>query len=386
MRMDNRPKKNVFKICYLCYVAILLAALIFVFFRVRSLMIAYERNDAANYIEWLLSDAGDSSSEMGKYLEENCFAGLGNGEERREKLLGSLQSGELTYKAVTKGGYDSSHPIYTVYDGSEAIITVALSELSSYTKLGIMTFSEWEIDWCLLRNSQSVGETEEGGAVSYRVLMPENFTLLVDGAETEIPANAQDAVLSEFEYIADFVDEPAGKSFTLSGLRYEAKISALNPSGVEIEPELADGVLTVAASYSSSEEAKTVIEGELNPLEIAKTWSKFMTKDVSGEKYGLYVVREECKLLEGTKLYTQASSWAGSVDITFTSGHTITSWSGDSVDNYIKYNDNLYSCDVYTEKNLLLDRGQKRTDVFNNRMYFAKLGGVWYLIDMITIE
>ena len=89
-------------------------------------------------------------------------------------------------------------------------------------------------------------------------------------------------------------------------------------------------------------------------------------------------------LIEGTAIYQRAYNWATQVDITFTSFHTLDkdTFTDIKVDNYIVYNEHAFSVDVYLKKHMTLNDGQKRTDVMNDRFYYAYYDGAYRLINM----
>ncbi len=66
---------------------------------------------------------------------------------------------------------------------------------------------------------------------------------------------------------------------------------------------------------------------------------------------------------------------ASSADITFISDHRLSDnpYTGVTVDNYIEYNDDCYSCHIAFTKNMPLTSGGARKDVIDSTFYFVKL-------------
>jgi len=253
------------------------------------------------------------------------------------------------------------------------------------TKLGILTMSDWSINYAVLRNGGDKFNPGENGKLSYTVNIAEGFKLLIDGKEYSGNASSSSAI-TDFNYIAPYTKVPKMLCYSFEDLAFEPEFSAKNNGGEDINLTQKNNVFTAEIKYAATNEAKSIIEANLDPLAMAQLWSKFMTDDVEGTWHGFDNVVEGCKLQEGTSLYKQAKSWSRGVDIKFVSVHTLNGFSNSKVDNYIKYNDNLYSCDVYTEKNLHLKTGKDRIDIFSNRMFFGKVDGYWYLLDMLSIE
>lgn len=379
---------------YLIYLAVIAIALIAVHFSVRSIMVEYETNSPENYALWLAENA--RSGELGKYMEEKVFSsGLIDMTQTQEVFYEKCRSAQLEAKRDTTK-YSSSNPVLDVTADGKPFLKIELIEENTYTKLGILTLSDWDIASCVLRNesSEALPPVSEDGLLSCTVSYPGDFTLLINNQEANIQGlKVEESQLKEFEYVAPFAPVPTGKTLVLEGLSFEPVISAVNGSGEVIEGVRdAAGNWTVEANYGSSSEAEAKFaEAGLEPLEMARLWSKFMTSDVGGSYRGLYTVRSGCRLLPGTNLYDLATRWAGSIDITFVSNHSIKSWTGEKIENYRIYNDKLMSCDVYLEKNLVLSTGANRTDVFDNRMYFVYVDDPnvatpgWYLADMMSI-
>ncbi len=388
-RMDRYTKKNKkFKKFYLAYVAVLLLLIGILFLYVRGLMVKYERNSPENYVIWLTENVSDSSP-LGKYLKEKNFSDnrFSDGSQRKDNFYARAKSGTLEVKPV-KGAYRSTCPVYDVSSDGKALMMIAIEELSSKTKLGIMTLSDWEIKYCIVKdeNSDSKLEISENDSINIKAIVPDNFDLIIDGKPDSALNASSEMVLPDFEYISQFVEAPKGRVYEINDLYYEPHLSVQNNVGEIVDLSLdSDGFYTVLSGYKESAGAKTLINSFCDPLELGKLWSKYMTDDVPGDMHGRNTVISGCKLLKGTDLYKLAVNWASSIDITFVSGHTITSWTNESVSNYIQYNDNFLSCDVTFDKNMNV-RGSSRVDSFRNRMYFGKINGAWYLLDMVTLD
>ncbi len=384
----HRNKKSLFGKIYLAYLIVILLCFVAIFFYVRTMMVKYERNSADNYVLWLVKDASEDS-ELGKYLEEYNFSDtrFGDSAARKADFYAKAKDADMA-AAPAKGSHNSLNPAYDITIDGKPFITISIKEESSVTKLGIMTLSEWSIEYAIIRDSNSEGiSLNEQNALSYKLTIPEGFTLLASGQKTNLTP-AEEAELGDFEYVAPYVDAPKGLIYTVDNVYFEPAFSVLNNGSEELSFDVSsDGSYFVKPEFAASPEAKTLADSVCNPLVIGKTWSKFMTDDVGGASHGLATVRSTCMLLQGTNLYSLATKWAGNVDITFVSGHTLDSFTNESVTNYVMYNENLFSCDVYFEKNMTISRGLgTRTDVFSNRMYFGKVKGNWYLLDMVSLD
>lgn len=109
-----------------------------------------------------------------------------------------------------------------------------------------------------------------------------------------------------------------------------------------------------------------------------------MTKDLSGPYYGLNIIKTY--VLNNSELYTRAYNWASGIDIRFTSKHYLKNptFTNEKVTNCIIYNENMFSCDVSFEKNMIV-AGKDKIDIFSERIYYINYDNNWKPIAMKTI-
>ena len=130
------------------------------------------------------------------------------------------------------------------------------------------------------------------------------------------------------------------------------------------------------------EEAQKLLNDEVNVVEIAHNWSLFLTRDLKGAgAYGLNTMTTY--LVPDTDLYKQANAWAHSVDITFTSKHTLTNpiFTKEKINNFKIYGKTAFSCEIYTEKGMVVN-GVVQQDVMHDYLYFVKIDSGWKLINL----
>ena len=393
--------KSKFWRIYLVYLLVILAGLAALHFYVKGIMVDYENQNPDTYVAELLRGVSEKDGQIGQFLEEHAFNGpAGQLSATKDRFYSTVlpakdgQPAQLVFKE-DPAHVGSMDPVVNVTADGKPFLRVALHEAEKVTKLMIMNISKWDVTSVTLldpdREASLPLNLGEDGLLSYSVAVPEGFTLLLDGQSVPDSVSFTEAALPEFEYVAPFTTVPAGRQYDLNGLAAELKISALNNAGGEVAAvQTAPGVYDVPANFAETPEAEAVMAGIADPLYIGELWSQFMTDDVAGSWHGFYTVVRECMLLEGSNLYELADNWASSVDITFVSNHVITGWSKESINNYIQYNDNLVSCDVYFEKEMRVT-GQQRIDVFDNRMYFVNITDPaiaapgWYLADMLSL-
>ena len=135
-----------------------------------------------------------------------------------------------------------------------------------------------------------------------------------------------------------------------------------------------------AITVKTQEEAKKYIQ-DVDIETIAKNWSLFLTKDLTGASYGFSTIRNY--VIEGTDMYTKAYNWAHNVDITFTSSHTLENppFTNVRIENFNIYDENAFTCEVYLEKHMVV-KGVKQVDVMHDELAFIKTDGTWKLMNI----
>ena len=393
--------KSKFWRIYLVYVLVILALLAGLHFYVKGIMVDYENQEPVPYVTEALGKASETDGQLGQFLEAHAFDGpagqLTAAKERFYSIVKSMKSGDAAQIVCEEdpAHIGSMDPVVNVTANGKPFLRVTLHEAEKVTKLMIMNISKWDVTSVVLldpdRDASVPLQLGEDGLLSYTVSIPEGFTLLLDSEPVSDSVSYVESALPEFEYVAPFAEVPAGRQYDFAGLAVELKVSAYNNAGTEVMAvQTAPGAYDIPANFAETPEAETAMAGIADPLYIGELWSQFMTDDVAGSWHGFYTVVRECKLLEGSNLYDLADRWASSVDVTFVSNHVITAWDKESVSNFIQYNENLLSCDVYFEK-VMRVAGQQRIDVFDNRMYFVNITDPaiaepgWYLADMLSL-
>lgn len=171
----------------------------------------------------------------------------------------------------------------------------------------------------------------------------------------------------EYETFSGFVtDLPQIATYNIAVLQKDAPVSVLNTQGeaLELEPGLPEYEFmdwnTGAAGVPQE------IADEIDVLEVAQTWSLFMTTDRSFSQLSPY-------LLRGSYQYEMAYKYAHSIDITFTSIHTLLNpaFTDEAVGNFVRITDNCFSVDIQFVKHMHLDSGMYVDDAMHDRFYFV---------------
>ncbi len=209
----------------------------------------------------------------------------------------------------------------------------------------------------------------------HSVVVPQDFSVSVNGVSADSITEAWNSAHPDAEalYAQSGVTLPDMKTYEFALLSDSAEAEVTDNMGKVTRHTLTkEGGLWLNGSVGSSE-IPPDIAAEIDVMEAAKCWSKFMTDDLGGANHGLAEVREY--LLRTSAYYDYAEEWATGVDISFTSAHSLDGFANERISNVTVYSDSCFSCNIYFEKNMtLLYDGRyagSRTDTFNSIVYFV---------------
>ena len=217
---------------------------------------------------------------------------------------------------------------------------------------------------------------------------PGSYSITVDGAS--VPEEVREAMENvSLDNIRQYDPSvPEYYHYSIAVLKKDAavEIKDLFGTAVEYDREATTVDLTGSNGLAGIPDD---IASEVDVLAIAKKWSLFMTKDLEGTRYGFYNMSGD--LIEGSLLYESARRWVSSIDITFTSDHTLGDppFSAESAENFTRLSEHSFYVDVILVKDMYV-KGALVPDTMNNRLYFVKYDDtedgvdnpVWKLADM----
>ena len=205
----------------------------------------------------------------------------------------------------------------------------------------------------------------------YAVTIPDNFRISVNGTSAEkykISAKAN----KKYQYAAEYAAMP-------EIVTYEFK-KAFSAPEIEIYDNLNQNVECTFANYTFERTEQTGLDtvpekiaAQVDALEIAKTWSNFLTRDLEGSKNGFGTVKQ--LFITDSYYYNVAYEYATGIDISFMFGHVLENppYTEEKVSNFVSYGENMFSCDVHFIKHMKdkKDRTEEEiTDIMNSTFYF----------------
>lgn len=379
----KKKSRKMFLVFLGIYTGLLLVFAIIFLGYTDSCLKKYEAAQSINAMQQYLDefktaiDAGQVPAEVN--LSSFGTSADGSGDIVAEYLAFASQ-GELSVEKA-KDSYNTEEPVYNILSGGVPIHSIKLRGVNEHTIYGLLTIMDWEKaeSTCLFSPQK----------YEYYVRVPEGFTVTFGGQTIDDSYRTDSSVDFElFQYAREYVNLPTQVEYKISSYQELSDISIVDNNGNVVEGEVNGNIYT--AFYKGSDDIPD--EYRASALEMAETWSKFMTTDLSGSLYGFYTLEQY--LIKDSYLYQKANEYARGIDITFMSPHTLDAdpFSNIKVDDYVKYSDTCFSCHIYFEKVMHLNRGSDSLDVMDSTFIFAYYDdsddGVdnphWAIVDMIA--
>lgn len=371
--MSKRKKKMTgYKKSLLIWFLLLLIASEACLIYVSTTLKMYEKGNIEGYMTSLIKDMKTASKvgNINKYLSYNKV-------ESKYEKASSFEDGykELFNESKLSYKKNDKENTYDIYADDTMVASVTLDS-KKVRRLGILSFEEYSI--------KEIETYSKNGIYNIDVYVNSNYDLYINDIKVSDDDLLSKEEIKEYSEVYDKVDLPYENHYKITNLTRKPKIKVMNGNNeVKVTNEKSN---YYGVTYFKTDDKDAAFEKLTNkdydPLTFAKNWSLFLTADLPGERYGLYTLTPN--LVEGTALYKRAYSWATNVDITFTSIHTLDSdtFTNVKVDNYIVYNENAFSVDIYLEKNMTLVNGEKRVDTINDTFYYAYIDGAYKVVSM----
>lgn len=202
--------------------------------------------------------------------------------------------------------------------------------------------------------------------LTYMTISITGGTVRLDG--TELAAD-ETSLPAEYVNFADYVPGlPEVSTYHIAVLREDAEITVSDRDGVPVELEPGKHSYDLTGLSGGLESVPAEIAREIDVVDTAQKWSLFMSNDLRFRLLSPY-------LIKGSYQYDVAYKYANSVDITFTSNHSLKdpAFTEVSATNFIQIADNCFSVDIHFVKHMHLTRtGADVDDETNDRFYFVK--------------
>lgn len=370
-----RRKSTFSKCLILTTLLFLLLGIIFLGYVYNS-MIIYERNLVDNYIKYLAS-----SGKLSNNIDDNLFE-VSKYEKKNSSITEGIKkvfkSEDLVIKKNTKLSKDGLFT-YDLSVKDNLVSTVSLKSKNTYTRMAILTIDEWEV--------VDTKTYFEKGIYNYEVTIPSNYKLYINNIEVDKEDIINEGNIKGLERLTKYVEIGKSKTYEINNLVYEPLMKIVDYDNKDVKYEVKDGKIVVSDKFievESLDNAKKYFKEDFDILKLAENYSLFLTNDLGGTLYGFYKLSPY--LINDSYMYEYLHGWATQIDIHFVSNHRLKNpiFTNEEVKNFIIYNDNAFSCEVYLEKNMTVN-GKDRVDKMHDRLYFVYYDNSYKLVDMKSI-
>lgn len=237
-------------------------------------------------------------------------------------------------------------------------------------------------------NSMNYTGKENIYAYDYEFSVPDNYKVTLNGNDLSEYLVAQ-TDNKAYQYCEEYTTMPKQNHYQINNSMMELQFEVYDNLGQKVEYVMLNGKFEIVKQAGLAEiPAGTANAADI--MKIAKTWSYFMTRDLDGANYGFNTIKKY--LVKDSYLYNVAYKWATGIDITLTSAHNTEDnyFKNETITNFIKYNDNMFSCDISFIKYMYLYKKKIWVDdPTNSRFYFLKQGegenANWVIVDIQEI-
>ena len=372
-------KKSLYKKSLILFtILLIILATIFLIYVYNS-MIIYERNLVDNYIKYLAS-----SGKITEDIDDNLFT-ISEYEKSGAKITAGLKKLLKNENLVIRKNYELSQDKIYAYDlvlNDQIISTISLKSVNNYIRMAILTIDEWDVT--------DIKTYFDNGLYHYEINVPKDYQVYINNKEVKEKDITKEGDVSGLERLTEYIEISKSKTYTINNLVYEPSIKILDGNKKEVKYEIENNKITVKKDFKEIEkydDAKEYIKGDFDILDLAEKYSLFLTDDLAHGVYGHGLYKLTPYLIKDSYMYEMARVWAYQVDITFVSNHRLKNptFTNEYVKNFIFYNDNAFSCEVYLEKNMVVS-GKDKVDTMHDRLYFIYYDGGYKLIDMKSIK
>jgi len=276
----------------------------------------------------------------------------------------------------------SSYSVYvgdTKLDGTVNGTETAYSVTTAYESIKITD---------LYGNSMDYTGKEKIFAYDYEFTIPDNYTVSLNGKDLSEYLVAQ-TDKKEYQFCEEYTAMPKQNHYQISNSMKELQFDVYDNLGQKVEYVMQNGKFEIDKQATLSE-IPAELANEIDVMQIAKTWSYFMTRDLEGTNHGFNTIKKY--LIKDSYLYNVAYKWATGIDITLTSDHKTENnyFENENITNFIRYNDKVFSCDISFIKYMYLHKKKMWVDdPTNSTFYFLKQGegedAHWVIVDIQEI-
>lgn len=360
-----KKKKSFFKKSILYYSLFLILFIVAFTIYVYFILVKYENNQTGNFLKSTINNLSDDT--LKEYLNAN---------NQDNSLLTNYKQMIKSKDVSFKRGSDDNTFVASL--NNRVLFTIKTKVIKEVTKLALFSYQEREVEEIIPELSR--------GLIYYDVIIPSNYKIIVDNKE--VGNKTKEEKYPELDYMYYNESMPTLATFEVNNLDDEKEIRVEDPFGKEIKLTKDNNTFTTdirSIKVNTLDEAKEYLSDLPDITSIAHNWSLYLTRDLKGGYHGFNNIISNY-LISGTDIYKMAYNWGHNVDILFTSKHTLGNppFQNEKLSNFEIYGDSAFSCEIYTEKVMIVSRKEQR-DVMHDYLYFIKDKGIWKLINIKAV-
>ncbi|MDO5564342.1 MAG: hypothetical protein Q4F88_03850 [Eubacteriales bacterium] len=372
---------NKFSIFMFVYIGIFIIFILLSLNYVKQSLEMYEKSQVQNFLIKVIENIQnknydiDVSKEKISTYENKDF-------DIRDVIVEYMKEKDITYEIYDEK--NNEKPIYALKADDENFLLIYLDGTNIQTKLGIMTFSNWEVEKLELKTTK--------GLYYYDIFAPNDANVYIN--DTKILKESA-AEIIDFEdaklQLNKFTTIPYQIKYEINNLLLKPDIKILDENNKEYKKTIEEHKINTELNIEYIEEYENAIQKispTANPLDIAHKWSLYLTKDLQGYTNGYGTIQRY--LAPDSDILTFARNWASGMDITFIGPHKLEDppFINEKVSNFEIYNEEAFSCEIYFEKPIHINtEWSTKVDIFHERMYFYYFKDLqsWRLVSMQAI-
>ena len=359
-KVKTKKKSRGFRRFLLIWIVLLAAFGVYAMIYVNGTLKEMQANSTEQFINTALRKMSDAQI-------KECFDfNSAEGGDPVKNVRSFFEGGSYTVKQNRKTG------VYSIYNGESAVLGVQIKKVKAVNKLGLFNYSILELEGFV--------PTEEKELYHYEITAPDSCVVSLDGKVVE-PTSTES--LKNFADAAKYISIPSENYYLLDHFTHDPKISITKDGkAVEFEKSANIEIDSAVEKFETLEEAGC----DFKILEFAEKWSRLMTKDLSGNRYGFYNIA--AYLIKDSTQYNKAWKWVTSIDITFTSTHTLRNpaFTEQKATNVVKYSPDAVSVDVHLVKHMKIKGSTGNyDDVMDSTVYLIKYNDEWKVVNMRSI-
>lgn len=322
--IKKRHKKSGFRRFIIAYISVLAVIIVFMWWLLYVFIGDYEESRPSNTIEEVVKqlDNGSVMSVLEKAsVETNEF------ESDTEKLSSYLEdaiSGKHLRYVKKSGEYSENTPVYLVYADESPVAKVTLVPNGENS----FKFTMWKLGKIYVGSDLNNKKTD-----CISITVPKNSVVTINGIIVDDKYITDDNIeFTPCKNVGDYVDKPLKTTYKVSGLMMEPAVE-VSYNGMSLD--VADEKGEYIAQYPGDDSLLAEMGKNIKELDHA---------------YGRYIINKGKLSAVTSKMIGNAKEYMSDIPAVwaFLYGKEYTyEFQNETIDNFTRYSDDCFSCDVY---------------------------------------